>query len=87
MNNTDISQVDKLTTCYNLWSPIIIIVLQILGLSISSVKYYINNKHHTSLIQSIKKIFEKGISIPTEQVQLNIPEHLTSSVKKDKEAN
>ena len=89
MNSTDtmdLSQVDKLTTCYNLWQPIVIIVLQVLGLGVSSIKYYLGNKHHTSLLDSIKKVFNNNVNLPTEQVQLNIPEHLASSVQKDKDA-
>ena len=87
MNTTDTidtSQVDKLTTCYNVWQPIVIIALQILGLGFSSLKYYLGNRNHTSLLDSIKKIFT-NTNLPTEQVQLNIPEHLESSQQKDKD--
>ena len=83
-NTMDLSQVDKLTTCYNVWQPIVIIVLQFLGLGVSSIKYYLGNKNHTSLLDSIKKIFT-NTNLPTEQVQLNIPEHLASSIQKDKD--
>ena len=85
MNNTDISQVDKLTTCHNVWQPFVIITLQILGLGFSSLKYYLNNKNHTNLIDSIKQIFSNPTNVQTEQVQLNIPEHLASSLQKDKD--
>ena len=88
MNTTETmntSQVDKLTICYNVWQPIVIIGLQILGLGVSSIKYYLGNKNHTSLIDSIKKVFSNTVNLPTEQVQLNIPEHLASSQQKDKD--
>ena len=56
MHTTDTSQnLNNLKGSYNVWQPIVIIVLQVLRLGFSSMKYYLNNKSHTSLLKSIKK--------------------------------
>ena len=85
MNSTITENLDHINNCYNIWQPIVIIVLQVLGLGFSSVKYYLGNKNQTNLLDSIKKIFSVNTNLPTEQVQLNIPEHLASSGTKDKQ--
>lgn len=47
--------------CDNLWTPIVtpivIIVLQALGLGRSYLKYYLGNRKQTGLLDSIKKLF------------------------------
>ena len=85
MNSTTSENLDNISHSYNVWQPIVIIVLQVLGLGFSSIKYYLGNRNQTSLIDSIKKILTTSPNMPTEQVQLNIPDHLVSSIQKDKD--
>ena len=56
MNSTVTENLDQANNCYLTWQPIVVIILQVLGLGFSSVKYY-RVRHELSTDFSILDIF------------------------------
>lgn len=83
MNTTDTSTSDKDPQC-NVWSPIVVIILQALGIGISSIKYFLGNRKHAGLLDSLKSLIVKNDNpVQTEQVRLDMPEELKASIKEE----
>lgn len=84
MNTTDTSTTDFTNPQCNVWSPIVVIILQALGIGISSIKYFLGNRKHAGLLDSLKSLIVKNDNpVQTEQVQLDMPEELKASIKEE----
>ena len=70
-------------TCESSWSSIAIIVITGLNMLISLGKQILNNKKQAELKTVLSRLDVSVKPIETEQLELNIPEHLKASVTKE----
>ena len=97
MNITDESFINENNN--STWFPIVTNVLIILSIFISLAKQYLNNGKHANLKDTMKVIMKKALTedkkdrkelategneLITEEIELNVPENLKSSVQKQK---
>ena len=80
MNSTDELVIPSCAN--NSWSPIVIIVISGLNILISLGKQFLNSKKQDDIKNVLSKL-NMIKPIETEQVQLNIPDHLKASVTKE----
>ena len=93
MNLTDIPTINETS---NTWFPIVTNVLIVLSIVISLAKQYLNNGKHTTLKDTLKDIIKEGLKeamkdnnieenkhLITEAIELNVPENLKSSIRKE----
>ena len=77
----NITEIDSPQCNSNSWAPIVTNVMIALNIIISLGKQFLNSNKHASLKNSIRSLKER--SLQTEGIELNVPEDLKSSVKKE----
>ena len=81
MNITDTNI--PFATCDSSWSTYVTMGLNIIIIGISLRKQFLNSKSQLTLTNAVKSL-STYVNLPTEQVQLNIPENLKASIHSNK---
>jgi len=83
MNTTELNDI-PFATCNSSWSAYVTMGLNIAIIAISLGKQFLNSKSQVTLTNAVKSLATPNVNLPTEQVQLNIPENLKASVQSNK---
>ena len=91
MNITDIPTMNE-TNNNITWFPIVTNILILLNIIISLSKQYLNNNKHSTLTDTLKTVVKESLKegskeeakyLVTEAIELNVPENLKSSIRKE----
>ena len=80
MNTIDVLPIDAYGNVYkSSWVDYLSLGLNFLIIALSITKQFVNSKNHSELKTTVKALSTTA-NLQTEQVELNIPDHLKSSV-------
>ena len=82
MNITDPSI--PFATCDTPWSTYVTWAFNIIIITISLGKQFLNSKSQLTLTNAVKSL-SPNVNLPTEQIQLELPENLKASIHSNKE--